>query len=59
VLSENNNITAQPIPVRVKEPTRTFLGSYRSARGPKITAPKDIPTYIIDIAYPDITELSG
>ena len=48
--SVKRSIKAQPIPVRIKDPVRTDFGSYLSASGPSIIAPKDMPIYITEIA---------
>ena len=50
VASVNSSKIPHPSPVVKKEQTKTRLGSYRSARGPSSTAPKDIPTYITEMA---------
>ena len=55
----HGSILPHPIPVSRKEPAKIRFGSYLSAKGPRITAPRDIPIYSTDMAYPEITELSG
>ena len=59
VSTEKNNIIAHPTKVKGNEIDNILLGSYLSVNGPKIIEPEDIPKYIIEIAYPDITVLSG
>ena len=52
------SIIPQPIPVKIRETVKMRFGSRRSASGPKIMEPRDIPRYIIEIAYPEITEFA-
>ena len=59
VVVEYSSIRAQPRPVKSKEPVRMRLGSKRSDCGPKRIEPRDMPRYIIEIAYPEIMVLSG
>ena len=59
VFAENKSISAQPIAVKAKEVAKIFFGSYLSAKGPSNTEPSDIPRYIMEMAYPDITVFSG
>ena len=50
MLVEKSSMMPQPIPVRIREPVNTHLGSQRSASGPRITAPRDIPRYMMEMA---------
>ena len=59
VTGENRSIKAHPIPVMIKDTLKIRFGSNLSASGPRRIEPRDIPIYIIDIAYPDITVFSG
>lgn len=59
VVLENKSIVPQPMPVKRRELLKIRLGSKRSAKGPKIMAPSDIPTYIIEIAYPEMAVFVG
>ena len=59
VFAENKSISAQPIAVKAKEVAKIFFGSCLSAKGPSNTEPSDIPKYIMEIAYPDITVFLG
>ena len=49
----------QPIPVSRREPVKMRFGSNRSARGPMRMEPRDIPTYIMEIAYPEMAVFVG
>ena len=49
----------QPSPVSRREPVKIRFGSKRSARGPKRMEPRDIPIYIIEIAYPEMAVFVG
>lgn len=59
VVLENKSIVPQPMPVKSREQVKMYLGSKRSAKGPKRMAPRDIPTYIIEIAYPEMAVFVG
>ena len=59
VAGEKNSIIPHPIAVKSRENVNIRLGSKRSVRGPKRMEPSDIPIYMIEIAYPEITVLSG
>ena len=50
VISVNSSRIPHPIPVSRKETVRILFGSNLSANGPKTTAPKDIPTYMTEMA---------
>lgn len=56
---EKKSIIPQPTPVSRSEIVKMCFGSKRSAKGPKRIEPRDMPRYIIEIAYPEMTELSG
>ena len=48
-LSKKNYVKSAEY-ISKKEATRIRFGSYRSASGPRSTAPSDIPTYITEMA---------
>ena len=59
VVGEKRSIRAHPRAVLTKDTLKIRFGSNLSASGPRRIEPRDIPTYIIDMAYPDITLFSG
>ena len=56
---EKKSIIPQPMPVSRSEIVKIRFGSKRSARGPKRMDPSDIPTYNIEMAYPEIAVFVG
>ena len=47
------------MPVSTSDMVKMRFGSKRSAKGPKRMEPRDIPTYNIEIAYPEIAVFVG
>ena len=47
------------MPVSRREPDKMRFGSKQSARGPMRMEPRDIPTYMIEMAYPEMAVFVG